>query len=139
MKIHTDTETLIIVNRAFRAARAAGQIGPDVYTDKLIQAGSRTRRYAADVHLASSTGGPGTDHPRRPNSGGYGADGSRDLYAATYAEWGWFIAHVFAIDPDAVVGPYKGIDDFHRQVDADSVRRLGSLGGNSFRLPTRVS
>ena len=76
-------------------------------------AGSRTRRYAADVHLVSWVGGKGTDHPYRSNSG----------WAATYDEWGWFLAHVFAADPSAIAGPYKGIDDFHAQVDGKAPGR----------------
>ncbi len=52
-------------------------------------------------------------HTRRPNGGNYGAD--HEGYAATYSDWGRWIAELFARDPDAIIGPYKGHDDYHEQ------------------------
>ncbi len=34
-------------------------------------------------------------------------------YAATYDEWGYWLAALFAIDPEMLAGNYKGVDSFH--------------------------
>lgn len=38
-------------------------------------------------------------------------------YSATWHEWGWLMAEVYALDPDALFGDkswgYNGVDDFH--------------------------
>lgn len=83
--------------------------GANVYpsSDASLYAGPRTRRID-HVHLRSATG------RHYPNSGGYGALHVGEM-AASWTEWGWFIARVFEIDPDARVGDYKGVDDFNRQ------------------------
>jgi hypothetical protein len=38
-------------------------------------------------------------------------------YAASYDEWGYFIAELFELDPDAKFGYYKGRDDFDSQTN----------------------
>jgi hypothetical protein len=40
---------------------------------------------------------------------------AKTAYAATYSEWGWFLAEVFRDDPQAICGPYKGLSDFNRK------------------------
>lgn len=69
-----------------------------------LHEGPRTRRIDG-VHLRSALG------RYKPNSGVYGAEIGRNL-AASWTEWGWFIARVFDQDPSARVGPYKGQADF---------------------------
>lgn len=39
--------------------------------------------------------------------------------AATYDEWGIFIARLFMIDPNAKIGNYKGWEDFDRQTKGE--------------------
>lgn len=124
MRIHTnDRDTVTVCSEALRAAAQAGQVARSVYFDKLTPGRSRTHQSAADVHLVSWSGGKGTTHPRRPNSGTYGANGDQDVYAATYDEWGWFLSHVFTADPTAKTTYYASAVDFHRQTK------------NAYRLP----
>jgi len=61
--------------------------------------GSRSRAVAWDVKLTGTSS-------RRPNGGNRGADG--DAYAATWDEWGMFLAELFRRDPDATIpGVYE--------------------------------
>lgn len=112
MRIHTADETIAIANQALRHAKAETLIPSHVYIDVLIQRASRTRAYAAEVHLAASHKSPG-DRRRYANTGHNGAD--RGTFAASYDEWGHFLAALFELDPAAVAGPYKSRDDFHAQ------------------------
>lgn len=126
MRIHTNTaeSTDLVASHALRAARDAGQVAQSVYFDKNNRHGSRTHASSADVHLVSWSGGPGTNHPRRPNTGVSGGTG--DDYAATYDEWGWFLAHIFAADPTAKTTYYVSANDFHSQTK------------DAYRLPVTV-
>lgn len=76
----------------------------------MLHVGPRTRRIYA-VHLRSRTG------RRYPNPGAgepYSREYSSEM-AASWTEWGWFLARVFEMDADARCGEYHGLDDFHRQ------------------------
>lgn len=88
MRIHTDTITLDDIHEAARLAR--------VSFETLSEHRSRKRRHAFEVKLLGSS-------PSRPNSGHRGADS--DEYAASWDEWGIFLAHLFSNDPLAVT-PY---------------------------------
>lgn len=110
MRIHSDTLTQGDLN----AARAAAGLGTDVFIDGLIRHGSRSRSHAFEVHLGAFAGRDYNGKARRAsNSGRFGA---ADTKAATYDEWGLWIEQVFALDPDAIVGPYvtrEGFRKFH--------------------------
>ena len=47
----------------------------------------------------------------------YRAQHDRSEFAATWTEWGIFIAALFEIDPDATIGHYKGQAEFMRLTD----------------------
>jgi hypothetical protein len=64
----------------------------------------RVRRYGWDVALHNATS------KRHHNTGTHGAG---DEGAATYDDYGRFIAALFAIDPNARIAYYDGADDFH--------------------------
>lgn len=107
MKIWSDTLTCGDV------ADAVGQVnaefpGCGVYLAQgmSLYIGPRTRRID-HVHLRSRTG------RYWPNSGVYGADGDSGM-AASWTEWGWFLARVFERDPNARCGQYKGVEHFNR-------------------------
>lgn len=107
MKIHTDTLT-------FRDFLDAFATSPGVEYGRLTIQGSRSRQKAFDLTLVSD-GQPdkdGTPRHRRPNSGVRGAG---EAFAASYADWGRVLAHLFEVDPEALAGPYKGAADFHAQ------------------------
>lgn len=59
-----------------------------------------------------------TYNRRHPNTGTRGAETMEWGGAASWTEWGWFLARVFDRDPDARCGDYRGRDDFHWQTDA---------------------
>jgi hypothetical protein len=110
VRIHTDKiETLDIVQAKNTATL---QSGGTVHLEELARRGSRRRARAFEVRLT----GDGTLTRRRINAGT-----SRDVdrfslpYAATWEQWGWFLVHLFTVDPDMVAGPYDGAEDFHRQ------------------------
>lgn len=68
--------------------------------------GPRVRRIEK-VKLRSRFGG------HYPNSGTRGAETWEGDLAASWVEWGWFLARVFERDPRARCGGYRGAEDFH--------------------------
>lgn len=136
MKLHTVLYTQDIRN-ALQRAKAAGRVTADVELVQLKPEGSRTHPYGYLVQLGtfdqdSLPAGTTDQHGRRMNvrryknsgdSGAaseyYGRDGA--VWAATYHEWGWFIAELFAADPTASTsasyGRYKSAEDFREQTN----------------------
>jgi hypothetical protein len=89
MRIHTSA----CINHFRAAARCAG-----VSFERLEHHGSRSDLQAFDVVL----NGSGRNHPW-----------GRDYQAATWDEWGMFLAEVFNYDPNAKAGnAYIGRSDF---------------------------
>lgn len=102
MKIHSDI---------LEYSDLMGNLPSMIYADVKL-AGSKSRQRAYEVGLCyTGSGGPGSG--RRPKNNGTTGAGS-DL-AATWDEWGIWMAKLFAIDPDAIIGAYRGRDDFYVQ------------------------
>jgi hypothetical protein len=99
MKIHTSLSQESI----YRAARLAG-----VDFERLNEHGSRSHPHAFDVILSGS----GTTGGQWGNSG---KDGAAPYKAATWDEWGIFLAAVFGADETAKATYYESADDFHWQ------------------------
>lgn len=99
MRIHTD----VLTNADLRAALARDN---DLVA---VRKGSRSRDHAYDVTLT----GFGARHTRA--SGSVAAHGDK---AATYTDWGRWIAKLFELDPNAIAGPYRGADDFHTKTES---------------------
>jgi hypothetical protein len=97
MRLHTD---LLTASDLYRALPSCVELDE-------IQRGSRSRDHAFEVALI----GRGTRHTRRRNTGQRGADGYS--YAATWSDWGRWLAALFTIDPHAIAGHYNGAADFH--------------------------
>lgn len=116
MKIHTNTVLYLDVLQAVNSA------SPGTFLDHCDLKGSRTHKHAFDVALESD-GTPdkkGKARRRKRNMGtSRYADRFNSGFAASYDDWGWFLAALFAKDPDIVAGPYKGAEDFHRQTNND--------------------
>lgn len=93
----------------------ADDLPADVVFDIFARVGSRSYPHAFEVHLASAQRDTRADGVKRKASSMAGGGGLR--YAATYDEWGMFLAAFFATDPAAKAGPYKSQDDFHRKTD----------------------
>lgn len=95
MRIHSDTLRVSDLNEAARIARVDMEFTTH---------GSRKRDHAFNVNLIGES-------RRRPNGGNRGANS--DAYAATWDQWGVFIAALFDVDPNASMTYYDGSDDFH--------------------------
>ncbi len=101
MKIHTDYLA------PYDLRECLGDM-TDVYVYATPK-GSRSRRLGYDAKLA----GFGARHTRNRNG-----DDPRipwNVKAATFSDWGRWLAALFARDPYAVCGPYKGLLDFHEK------------------------
>lgn len=109
MRIHTNTIDRADLTRALHIASAGGH-GLVDFQDAPTRHGSRTHGSAWTVKLE----GDGSVSRRRTNFG-RPAYGEPAPYAATYDSWGWFLGHLFTVDPTMHAGPYRGADDFHAQ------------------------
>lgn len=98
MRIYTDTLT------ADDVTAAATSRGMRRVVATLEPRGARKRARAFDVHLTGTSS-------RRPNDGH--GNGSHAGYAATWDEWGMFLATLYEADPDMIAHPYTGAAHFH--------------------------
>lgn len=120
MKLHSNFHSMKTIVEAKDRAKAAGHL-PAHITLELMGSGSRTRNNGFVVRLYTEFKQPG-DGRRRTNSGNAGAGRN---WAATWDEHGWFMAEVFAADPDAIFDRYYGKADFDAQTK------------NAYRLPVK--
>ena len=139
MRIHSDIITEAHVTQALNAVKNAGLVADCVYTDRLTTHGSRKRKGAVDVTLGSTLGESFISSQVLEYLEGYGglggAGASPDLSrSATWHEWGAFIAELFAIDPEAVIGQYVTAAGFHWDTYNDGRLRIGFDGGYHVRM-----
>jgi hypothetical protein len=115
MRIHSN----VLTHEHLYDAMNAAKLGADgVFIIDSMVHGSRKRHHAIEVKLGANASRDRNGKMRRPrNSGQYGSDRRDPAKAATYDEWGYWIAELYVIDPDAIVGPYDNAEDFHRQTD----------------------
>jgi hypothetical protein len=114
MKLHFDSDrpgTDAVV--ALVKVQQAGRVDPNVYFDRCVQQASRSRRVGLDVHLVTDFGGAGTTHPHRPGT----SYSEPDTWAATYDEWGWFLAELYRTHPELTCAAYRTREDFDRATD----------------------
>lgn len=101
VRLHLMTATDRDISRAIcyagnRSGRRVGTIRWDEYS-------SRSHTTARDVVLTGSA-----RHRSQAN---------RDEYAATFDEWGWFLAFLYSVDPDIkCAGIYRDGDEFRRKL-----------------------
>jgi hypothetical protein len=118
MKLHSDIHTVDTINDALSRAKDSGKVDRLVQFEIFDEKGSRTRKNAFEIKLGWYGEKVKGDGRRWTNTGTRGSDSlsnGQGNYAATYDEWGWFIAELFDKDADAVFGNYKGRDDFDSQ------------------------
>lgn len=114
MRIHTN----VLTATDFHAAlRETGLQAEGVFVDTTSLHRSTKRAQGIEFRLAAQPGRDRFGKARRPRqTGQWGAEQSGGyLKGATYAEHGVWMARLFEMDPEAIVGPYDGADDFHRQ------------------------
>jgi hypothetical protein len=121
MKLHSDSLTPKDVHDALNTAKEAGLVADDIFFVQYEQAGSHSRSHGYLIQLGTydKTSGP-TKTRHYKNSGTSGATSgyyAELVYAASYDEWGWFIAYLMAKDPEAIFGPYKGTESFNAQTN----------------------
>jgi hypothetical protein len=108
MKIHSD----ILTEQDIRAAVPQNCYLAGHYVDgewaSVHPMSSRTRERAFSVRLSGTSRYGMTNLPDK---------------AATWDEWGIFLAELFKIDPNAVLGSYKSRDDFIR-ITCDEHNRI---------------
>jgi uncharacterized protein YwbE len=109
MRLHTNL-TADNIRTCLDQAKA-GDIPSDIVFDVFGETGSRSHPHGFEVHLASTQKNTRDDGVTRRTNPMARHDGPR--YAASYDEWGWFLAELFAADRAAKAGPYKNEDDFH--------------------------
>lgn len=130
MRLHTDKITRHDLTMAMEG------VSGDIYLEASGY-GSRKRSHAFEVALSADEGKDRLGNTRRPrNSGVYGAE--YGMRAATWYEWGDFLAALFKIDPRAIVGPYDGIENYVAQTaefnpDRSGVSPWASLASLSSR------
>jgi hypothetical protein len=110
MKIYSDKITEHDVRRAFTIARDDHHA--DIWIEDIRTWKPRKYLYGTEVFPRSHHGSRATGHvPAR-------ASGPRDGYprAASWDDWGYVIAELYRIDPDARVGFYDSKADFISKV-----------------------
>lgn len=120
MRIHTDTLTPELLRKCISEDERFKDTGAAIW--RLQSHGSTKRHHAFEVRIGANAGKDINGKTRRPKmGGGYNPaipwDEDHTEKALTYAEWGYFIANVYALDPYAIVGPYKSVDDFDEQTN----------------------
>lgn len=109
--MHSDKLTASDIREALKSAKDLNEVDALVDFEVLEGRGSRTRKAGFEIRLAWYGEKVKGDGRRWTNSGTSGAD-TGGFYAATYDEWGWFIAELFKADPNMVFGHYKDLNTF---------------------------
>lgn len=108
MRLHVSYK--ITVDTLYDAVKFATAQGEGWVSFDYSEHGSRSNDHAFDVTLT----GDGTTNRRRVNYGTARHIPTADKpYAATWNQWGWFFAHLFAIDPSMSCYAYSDAADFH--------------------------
>ena len=131
MRIHTKL-SLTKTTDALLKMKQAGVIDDGMMFLEFDRHGSRSRAHAFEVKIGAYPGDVEDSHPTRQVHGGY-------YIAPTYDEWGWFLAAVFAADPEAKAGPYTSEKDFQKQtryrfVAPDFWQTAGSPGYDPYPI-----
>lgn len=112
MRIHTNKLNAHDIRHCLAYAQRSGKVAPDIeFVVGPVLNGSRSHARAFEVQLGTwdKTSGPKKSRHYK-SSGTHGAD---SIWAATYDEWGHFLASVFLCDRQAVAGHYESHRDFH--------------------------
>jgi hypothetical protein len=128
MRLHSNLTTAE-VGQVLYMAKAMRRVTNDVAFMQLYVKTSNTHPNGYDVQLGTYNKrslpkgtvdqyGKAMNVRRAKNTG---VSGASQIYSATYDEWGWFMAGIFALDPCARWGNsrkhpiYEDVIDFHRK------------------------
>lgn len=114
MRLHTDHLTKVQLCETLAQCQVAGLVGNEVtFTDYVTVHNSRTHDRAFEVKLGYFDRVEGRTNRRQNRRG------DNVPFAATYEEWGHFMAALFELDPAACWGSakygYNGVADFHEK------------------------
>jgi hypothetical protein len=109
MKIHSDVLNAARIEACLADVKRAGLVDKTLRLE-LLAVGSRQRRHAWDCGLYF-TG------QKRPGDGRRRPQGKSDGWAAFYDERGWFIARLYTLDRQAIIGAYRYAEHFHAMTD----------------------
>jgi len=117
MKLHTKLDIGEVYNSLI-VTKARELMTEDIYFHQLIEQPSKTHPKGYIIQLATTDQRSGPKNSRYyKNTGKRGANSERNtgeaLWAATFDEWGWFIADLFERDPGARFGHYTTAAKFH--------------------------
>jgi hypothetical protein len=117
MKLHTKLDIGEVYNSLI-VTKARDLMTDDIYFYQFIEQPSRTHPHGYLIQLGTYDQRSGPTNSRRyKNTGKRGSHAERNtgepLWAATYEEWGWFIADLFERDPGARFGHYTSAAKFH--------------------------
>jgi hypothetical protein len=115
MKIYSSTVTIDDVRNALTRGRERGIINPATYFAHLRPFAPRRGGRGFDVYLLCAD----YDGRGRRKPAGYSRGVAEGDYAATYDEWGHFIAALYELDEWAQIGTYQHRQHFNR-VTGDS-------------------
>lgn len=146
MRIHSDIINRDHIQDALIAAKKKGHVSHHVLVDLMSVHGSRKRKGAIEVQLGSDTSESFIAPVVLEYAEDYGVErkvlnkikrrGTRqgksyDDYlraAATWHEYGHFIAELFAIDPNAIIGDYDDARVFYYQTwEFQNYRRVDPM------------
>ena len=120
MKLHTKLDIGEVYNSLI-VTKARELMTEDIFFHQLIEQPSKSHPHGFIIQLATTDQQSGPKNSRYyKNTGKRGAHSEtglgradESLWAATYDEWGWFIADLFERDPGASFGHYKTAAKFH--------------------------
>lgn len=121
MKFHSDVLT---TPDLYAALEASGLAREGVYLIDVSKGRSRKRARRIEAKLAARAGSDRKGVRRRwANSGSHGAASSDPFVkAATYDEWGWWLAELFERDPKLIANEYDGRERFHEMTEGKYAR-----------------
>lgn len=124
MRLHTDTLTMSDLYAAL----------PSGVSAHITPKGSRKRARAFEVTLYVHE--KDALHRHFGNSGGYGAS---DEVAATWDEWGIWMARLYDIDRDALVGRYRDFSHFQEVTSKERARIRAQYQPHNLMYRTRTA
>jgi len=116
MRLHSDILITRDIETALQQCKHDGTVDGFVQFETFDVKKSRSRANGFEIQLGwYGTKVPG-DGRRWKNTGNRGANSeynANGVYAATYDEWGYFIAELFRLDADLTFGHYTSLEVFH--------------------------
>lgn len=107
MKLHTKLDIQAVYD-SLTVTKARGLMSDDIHFHQFDEQPSKSHPHGFIIQLGTFDQASGPTNSRHyKNTGTRGASSDEQVWAASYDEWGWFIADIFDRDPNASFGHYK--------------------------------